>query len=181
MTMTPSFRKLALTAHITTSVGWFGAVAAFLSLAIIGLIGQDELTVRACYLGMGIAARFVIVPLAIASLVTGLIQALGSKWGLFRHYWIVVKLVIAALATMVLLLHMQPINFLSHAASKAPLSATDYRDLRFQLVVNASTALAILLVAIVLAVYKPRGVTRYGWRKQQEERQGSKASSAQTE
>jgi hypothetical protein len=28
----------------------------------------------------------------------------------------------------------------------------------------------VLLVILVLNVYKPRGMTRYGWRKQQEER-----------
>ena len=29
---------------------------------------------------------------------------------------------------------------------------------------------AVLLVAVTLSVYKPRGMTRYGWRKQQEQR-----------
>jgi hypothetical protein len=30
-----------------------------------------------------------------------------------------------------------------------------------------------LIVATVLSVFKPRGMTRYGWRKQREERAGA--------
>ena len=52
MTMTPRLYKFALTAHVTSSIGWFGAVAAFLALSIAGMIGQDTQLVRAAYLAM---------------------------------------------------------------------------------------------------------------------------------
>ena len=108
MTMTPRLRKFALTAHVTSSVGWFGAVAGFLALAITGLAGRDAHRVQAAYLAMESVSWLVIVPLSLASLVTGLAQALGTPWGLFRHYWVVIKLVMTVLATAVLLLHLQP-------------------------------------------------------------------------
>src|SRR5881628_3305955 len=85
MTMAPSLRKFALTAHVTSSVGLLGSIAAFLALAVAGLTSQDAQIVRAAYLAMDLAARFVIVPLAFASLLTGLIQSLGTPWGLFRQ------------------------------------------------------------------------------------------------
>ncbi len=47
--MTPRLRKLVLIAHITFSVGWFGAVAAFLVLVITGLTSRDPQMVRAAY------------------------------------------------------------------------------------------------------------------------------------
>ena len=47
--------------------------------------------------------NFVIVPLAIASLLTGVVQALATPWGLFRHYWVVIKLFLTVFATLVLL------------------------------------------------------------------------------
>jgi hypothetical protein len=50
MTMTPRLRKFALTAHIISSSSWFGAVAAFVALAIAGMISQDTQMVRAAYL-----------------------------------------------------------------------------------------------------------------------------------
>lgn len=50
--MTAGLRKFALTAHVTSSVGWLGAVAVFLALAVVGLIRQDAPTVRGVYLVM---------------------------------------------------------------------------------------------------------------------------------
>jgi hypothetical protein len=86
MIMTPGLRKFALTAHVTSSAGWLGAVTAFLALAVAGLTSQDAQLVRAAYLAMELTGWFVIVPFGIATLVTGLVQAVGTPWGLFRHY-----------------------------------------------------------------------------------------------
>ncbi|MCL4704912.1 hypothetical protein KJ068_07110 [bacterium] len=173
MTMTPRLRKFALTAHITASVGWLGADIGFLALAVVGLTSQDAQMVRAAYLAMGLIAWFVIVPLSLAALLTGLIQSLGTKWGLFRHYWILVKFLIAIFAATVLLIHTQPISLLAGAAAETTLSSADLRESRIQLVVAAGAGLLVLLVNTTLAVYKPRGLTPYGWRKQQEQRAGS--------
>lgn len=173
--MSRRLRKLALGVHVTSSVGWLGAVAAFLALAVTGLTSEDGLTVRAAYLAMDVTARFVIVPLGFAALGTGLVESLGTKWGLFRHYWILVKLVITVIATAVLLLHMRPIAFLSGVAAEAPMSGGDFRALRIQLVVNAALAVVALLLTTVLGIYKPRGMTPYGWRKQQEQKASSQS------
>ena len=86
MTMTPRLRTFALTAHVASSVGWLGAVVVFLALAGVGLTSQDAQTVRGAYLVMEPAAWFVLVPLAFASLLTGLVMSLGTTWGVFRHY-----------------------------------------------------------------------------------------------
>lgn len=162
MTLSPRLRKLALTAHITSSVGWLGAVAAFLALAIAGLTGQDAQRVRAAYLAMELIGWSVIVPACFASLSTGLVMSLGTPWGLFRHYWVLAKLVIAALATLLLLVHMQPIEQVASVAATSTLSSADLQGVRVQLVGDAVAALLALLVATGLSVWKPRGVTPYG-------------------
>jgi hypothetical protein len=170
MAMTPRLRKLALTAHVTSSVGWLGAVAGVLALAVAGVASQDAQTVRAAYLAMEITGWFVLVPLSFASLLTGLVQSLGTTWGLFRHYWVIAKLLINLLATVVLLLYMQTLGDLADIAAQATLSSRDLDGLRSPSpVLHASAALVLLLVATILAVYKPRGRTRYGRRKQHEE------------
>jgi hypothetical protein len=168
--MTPRLRKLALTVHVTFSVGWLGAVAAFLALAIAGLTSQDAQMVRAAYLAMALTGWFVIVPLSLASLLSGLVQSLGTTWGLFRHYWVLVKLLMTVLASIVLLAHMRPISYMAALTAEKALSGDELRGLRIQLVADAGAALLVLLVATTLSVYKPRGVTRYGRRKQQEQR-----------
>ena len=171
--MGPRARKLALTAHVASSVGWLGAVAAFLGLAIAGLVSDSASTVRAVYIAMEATGWFVLVPLAVASLGTGLIQSLGTRWGLFRHYWVVVKLVINLVASVILVMYMQTlVDLADRATAAAP--ADHLGGLRSPSpVLHAAGALVLLVAALVLAVYKPRGVTRYGWRKQREERLAS--------
>lgn len=186
--MKPAVRKLSVTIHIATSIGWFGAVAVFLALAVTGLTHPDEQRVRAAYLAMQIATRAVIVPLAFGTLATGLIVALGTRWGLLQHYWIVAKLAITIVATAVLLLHTHPVEQMAHAAAGPIPMAAEMRPLRVQLVVNAGAALLALLTAAALAVYKPRGMTAYGRQKQRrlesigssstDERRGRIASTA---
>ncbi|MEU0350902.1 hypothetical protein ABZ302_29375 [Streptomyces sp. NPDC006237] len=170
MAMTPLPRKVALTAHVTSSVGWLGTVAAFLALAIAGLTSQDAQTVRGAYLAMEVTGWFVLVPLSLASLLTGLIQALGTTWGLFRHYWVVFKLLITVIATVLLLVHMQVASHVAGVAAETSLSSSDLAGMRIQLVADAGAALLVLLVAAVLSVFKPRGMTRYGQRKHHEQR-----------
>jgi hypothetical protein len=169
MTMTPRVRKFALTIHVTSSVGWLGAVAVFLALAIAGLTSKDAQLVRAAYLAMELSTRFVIAPMCLASLLTGLISSLGTEWGLFRYYWILIKLLITILSTIGLLVHLQPISYLAEVASKTTLSSSDHQA-QIQLIVVSGAALLALLVATTLSMYKPRGMTPYGWRKQNEKR-----------
>lgn len=158
-----------LTAHITFTVGWLGAVAAFLTLAIAGLTSQDAQMVRSVYFSMDLIARFVIVPLSFAPLFTGPVLSLGTPWGLFRHYWILTKLVITVLSTIIMQIHMRPISLLAHAAAKTTLLSADLHGMQVQMVVASAAALLALLVETALAVYKPRGMTPYGWRKQYEQ------------
>ena len=167
--MTRGLRKFVLTAHVTFTVGWLGAVAGFLTLAIDGLTNQDAQRVTAAYIAMELIARFVIVPLSFAPLLTGPILSLGTPWGLFRHYWILAKLVITILCTIIMQVHMPPIRLLADIATNTTVFNANIHRMQIQMVVASSAALVALIVATTLAVYKPRGMTAYGWRKQYEE------------
>jgi hypothetical protein len=167
--MPPGLRKFALTAHVTTSVGWLGAVAGFLTLAIAGLASKDAQTVRAAYIAMESIAWFVIVPLSFASPATGIIQSLSTEWGLFRHYWVLIKFLITIPATILLLVHMRPVGHLARVVAETTLARGDLAGLRIQLIADAGAAIVVLLIATTLSIYKPRGLTPYGWRKQQEQ------------
>jgi len=160
--MTPRASKVALTAHVTSSVGWIGAVVAFLALAIAGLTSKDDQTVRAAYLAMELIGWGVIVPFSIASLLTGLVQSLGTSWGLFRHYWIVAKLLITVFASALLLVHMQVASRMASVVTGASFGASDFHNMRLQLVGDAVAALVVLLIATVLSVFKPQGLTPFG-------------------
>lgn len=160
-TLNHNVSKAMLTTHITFSVGWIGTVAAFLALSIVGLTGNDP-TVRACYIAMEVIAWFIIVPFCIASLLTGLIQALGTHWGLFKHWWILVKLILTVIATLILLLHMQPISYLGELAMQKVISFDELRNLRVRLVADAGAAILVLVAITTVSVYKPWGKIQFG-------------------
>jgi hypothetical protein len=168
MTLTPRLRKVALTAHVTFSVGWLGAVVAYLALAIAGLTSQEAPLVRAAYPAMDLIGWFVIVPLSFAALLSGLVQSLGTEWGLFRHYWIAAKLVLTVGAITVLLLHLPAVSRMSGMAAQTTLFPADFVTPRVQLIVHAGGGLLVLLVIATLSVVKPWGLTRYGRRKASE-------------
>jgi hypothetical protein len=177
MVVTPGVRKFALTAHLTFSLGWIGAVVAYLVLGVSAVTSQDDQTIRAAWIAMELTGWFVIVPLALAALLSGLVMSLISPWGLFRHYWVLIALVLTILATVVLLLHMPTVSSLAAVARQA--DAADLRRLGGDLF-HPGLGLVVLLVITVLNVYKPRGLTRYGWRKQQEQRRPTPATTGGT-
>lgn len=170
--MTQGVRKFALAAHIVFSVGWIGAVVAYLVLGVAAVTSHGAQTIRAAWIGMELIGWYAIVPLALASLLTGLIMSLGTKWGLFLHYWVLITFVMTIFATTILLLHMPDVS-----ATTAMVREAESNELSGGLggdLFHSSIGLIVILVIYVLNVYKPRGMTPYGWRKQQEKRVGSR-------
>ena len=153
--LTPALRRFAFTTHVTVSVGWAGAVIAFLAFALVGFTSDDEVTVRGAYLLMAPAAWYVLVPLAHASLLSGIILSLGTTWGLFRHYWVVVKLGITVFATVILLIYMDTFRQMAGVAADPVVELAMVRNA--SPILHAILALFLLLAATVLSVYKPFG------------------------
>jgi hypothetical protein len=92
---------------------------------------------------------------------------------LFRHYWVLFKFLLTAVATIVLLLKLGPITYLADVAAETTFSSADLIGLRTSLMVHAAGGLLLLLAVATLAVYKPRGMTRYGLREERERGNGS--------
>jgi hypothetical protein len=162
--MKPGLRKFALAVHLTFSVGWIGTVIAYLALGITAVTSEDVQTIRATWTAMEVIGWYVIVPLALASLFTGLLMALGTKWGLFRYYWVVVSFFLTVFATAVLLVHMPSVTESADLAQRSEGAALEAIGGDIE---HPAIGLVILLAVQVLNIYKPPGLTRYGWRKQQ--------------
>jgi hypothetical protein len=165
--LSPRARKFSLSVHLTVSIGWIGAVVAYLGLGTTAVKADDPDLIRSMWSAMEIVGWFVIVPLALASLLTGLLMALGTKWGLFQHYWVTISFGLTVFAVVVLLLHMPSVT------STADLALAEEGQALQALggdLGHPSIGLVILLAVQVLNLYKPRGLTRYGWRKQQAQR-----------
>jgi hypothetical protein len=167
MTMAPGARKFTLAVHLILSVGWLGAALAYIALDVAATTGESAQRVRSAFLAMALIARYVIVPLAVASLLTGIVVSLGTKWGLFRHYWVVISLLLTTFATLVLLNEARTISSLADVAADPRTSGELLRGLGSTLV-HSVGGTVVLIVILVLNVYKPRGLTRYGRRKEEE-------------
>lgn len=157
----PGWRKLGLTVHVAASVGWLGAVVAYLGLVWAGLDSSDPQAVRSAWWGLDQLTR-VLAPLSVAALVSGVVQGLITPWGLVWHYWVMVKLVLTAMATTVLLLTLPEVRAWAQWAAGDQVPP----DLHGQ-IVHPVAGLVVLLVILALSVYKPRGLTPYGGRRRE--------------
>jgi hypothetical protein len=158
--MTPQLRRLALVSHITVTVGWIGSALAYLALVVSGMVSPEPQTLRAAWITMGVIGWIVMVPLAVASVLTGLVMSVGTAWGLVRHYWVLASFVLTVVATAALLQHMQTVSFFANVAAQ-PDSTAAVAELR------GGLGLVVLLLIEVLNVYKPPGMTVFGRRTSQ--------------
>lgn len=163
MTMSRGLRKLALAVHLTVSVGWVGAVLAYLGLGVASVTSQQDSTIRGAWIAMELIGWWVIVPLALASLATGILMGLGTKWGLVRYYWVLFSFVLTTFATTILLLHMPDVSAVASVARSA--RGSGLQELGGDLF-HAGVGLVILLAVLTMNIVKPPGLTRYGWRQQ---------------
>ncbi|QSR30615.1 DUF2269 domain-containing protein [Nocardioides sp. S5] len=163
MTVPRPCRRLLLAVHLGCSVGWIGAVCAYLALAFAVPATEDPEVVRAAWIAMDLVGWYAVVPLAAGALLTGVVMGAVTKWGLLRHYWVVISLVGTALLTAVLVSHMPDVSARADIARVA-----DDEDLLMMSsdIAHAVIGLVLLLGILVLNIYKPKGLTRYGWRKE---------------
>lgn len=163
MPMNARLRKCALTAHVTSSVGWLGAVAAFQALAVASVMSREPEAVQGFYLGMSVIGWCVILPLCFASLVSGVVVSLGTHWGLFRHYWVLAKFLLTVVAALILLGFTQTLSSLGELAAATPAAPIEaLRGLKQSPALHSGGGLLVLLGTTILAVYKPWGLTPYG-------------------
>ena len=165
MQMRPGMRRAALAVHVVGSVGWIGAAAAYLVLGVAAASSDVPAAIRAAWIAMELVGWYVIVPLGTLALITGLIMSLGTPWGLFRHYWVLIALVLTAVSLAVLLFHLPTVTAAAGLARTAddPTAVLLGGD-----ILHPALGLLVLIVIAVLNLYKPRGLTPYGHCRQTE-------------
>lgn len=158
----PLARRLLLAFHLLCSVGWIGGVLAYLALAFAVPLADDPVVTRAAWIGMELVGWYVLAPLAVLSLLTGIALAVGTRWGLLRHYWVVISLFGTTLLTVVLLLHLPSVSRTADSARRVPPEELVHlgSDIPHALIGGA-----LLVGILVLNLLKPKGLTRYGWRR----------------
>ena len=145
-------RKIALTAHILASVGWFGVAVAVVFCAIAAVTTGDPSLSHALYRTIE-TSIWLSIPAGVAAVANGSLLGLGGSFGLNRHWWVVAKIVIAVgviVTDAVLVGHVAHEALVSGAAP--PLYGSTIAHV------------VLLACATVLSVFKPRGRTPWGRR-----------------
>lgn len=155
MALTKSLRKLILTVHVASSLGWLGAVLVFFILTVRAY--QSVELAPSIYMTANIIAQMVILPLSVFSLLSGIIISTGTHWGVFKHYWVLIKFIITVLSVLIFLIHLTPIFEMSELASSGKFSPVLHHSRQLQLIVSSGLALFALFITTVLSVYKPKG------------------------
>jgi hypothetical protein len=151
MTLSQPWRKLVLTVHVATSVGALGANMSLLALGAASVAGADPVTIYPAARLVGVR---LIAPLAVIALVTGLALGLLTQWGLFRYWWVTIKLATVVVLKGAALFVLVPAL---DATAEAVTGATPQLGARerLPLLIAPAAASALLAVAVALAVFKP--------------------------
>jgi hypothetical protein len=145
----PGWRKALLTVHVGSSVGLLGVDAALLLLGVTGANGADPRTV---YPAMHLLGSALLVPLALVSLTGGVALGLLTPWGLVRHWWVLLKLVLTTVGSVLAVLVLAP------ALGRADAAVDAGRPVVDGLLWRAPTGASVVLLAtLVLSVAKPFG------------------------
>lgn len=144
--LSPRARRAVLTAHILVSVGLLGEVSAFLAIAVRAAGADDAALASAAYDLLATLQLLFGIPLSLAALATGLTLGLGSKWGVLRYPWVMIKL---ALIVSVILM-----GALVLGPAVDAIRAGD-GSVEARILAGAAWDVVALVVATALSVYKP--------------------------
>jgi len=152
LTLPVPWRKLLLSLHVATTVSVLGTDLVLLTLGIASLGGADPQTI---YPAAHLASAWLVAPLAVLSLGTGLLLGLLTPWGVFRYWWVTIKLAITIVLTGIVLFVLVPRLGMVAAAVTASDSGPLPIGERVSLVIAPALASSLLLLNVILAIFKP--------------------------
>lgn len=147
-------RRSLLVAHVSVSVSWLGLTVGLLTLAVTAFATGDPVTAQAATRAMKIFGDWLVVPVASAALLSGLVLSLGTPWGLAVHRWVWTKFWLTLVATGLSVFALRP--GINEAAERGTAD--------INLIVAPSVATATYLFITAISVLKPWGPTRRGRR-----------------
>jgi hypothetical protein len=88
-------RLAVVTAHVLASVGWFGIAGTVAFFGYAAAATGDGALRDALHTAMR-AAIALSMPAGLLTAATGIVLSLGTRWGLIRYWWVILKQVITA-------------------------------------------------------------------------------------
>lgn len=158
--LTRPARRAALVVHVVASAAWLGLTLGLLALGVTAATTDAPETVAAGVRGMKLFADWLLLPLALLTLASGLVLAMGTPWGLARYRWVYTKFWLTLGTTLATFFALRPGVNSAFAAVAAGAPLPDAGDVLFGPVVSLSA----YVFMTVLSLLKPWGLTRRGRR-----------------
>jgi hypothetical protein len=140
--------KGVLVVHIVSAGVWIGIDVVMAVVIFTALLADDDNTKALCYRALELFAVWPLLTAGLVCLASGVVLGLGTKYGLVRYWWVAIKLVLNIVLTALV-----PIALRFAAGEPASLVVG---NLIFPPIVSPTA----LLLAVVLAVFKPWGRIR---------------------
>lgn len=156
------YRRVLLTLHVISSVGWLGLSLANISLAVTVTTTSDPVIQHASFRVLELVGTTVILPISLTAFVTGVLASLGTQWGLLRYRWVLIKFALTLVAVLLTFLSLLPglhaATALVDATAPDRLADVDSSGLLSAAFVSTS----MYTFSVVLSIFKPWGRTRWG-------------------
>lgn len=160
-------RRTVLALHVLCGVGWMGLDLGLLVLVVTGATSDSGPTTAAAYTAARLVIPVVVPVLATGMLLTGVLLGLGTRWRLTEWTWVLTKLVIGVVLTVLVYVALVPgalsipSGLVGTADEVRAAVGGAGRDLLFPPVVS----FLALAVSLVLSIWKPWGRTRWARRR----------------
>jgi len=152
-------KLLLKTLHTFASCAWVGGVS-----AVLIILNNDRRTINgdelfAFHSAITTIDDMLIGPGAALSLLSGTLLCLTSKWGFFRHCWVVVKWIGTLIAIYAGVVYLNPwMKELAHFSDILRDDVTqniDYLQLFHKGIVAVSLQVAALFLLVIVSIFKP--------------------------
>ena len=157
--LTPVARKAVLVLHVVAGIGWMGVDIALLVLLITARTTNDAALAISGFNAIGMIVPVAVPPLSLGILVTGLMLGLGTRWGLVRYWWVLVKLLLSLIMTVLVFVSLVPavsgIAILTATTISADAVRASLGTLPTMLMFPPVVSFLMLGAAAILSIFKP--------------------------
>jgi hypothetical protein len=157
--LTPAVRKTLLALHIVLGIGWMGVDIALLVLLITARTTDDATLAVSGFNAIRMIVPVAVPPLSLGILATGLLLGLGTPWGLVRYWWVLIKLILSGVMTVLVFTSLVPevssMAILAATTGSADAVRASLGDLPTQLLFPPVVSFAMLGIATFLSIFKP--------------------------
>lgn len=155
----PATRKAVLVVHRVSAGAWIG-MDVVMGVLIFTALGGDDETKALCFRALGLFAGWPLLATGLLCLASGVLLGLGTAHGLLRYWWVAVKLVLNVVLVFLIAVLLRPGGAELAERGRQYAAGLPVTLAVGELVFPPIVSTSALIIATILAVFKPWGLVR---------------------